>query len=82
MNYGLKQTADIDALALTRLELIGLTLAANGFCTLEIASRLSVSDAEIERALVEAEAKLGANNRLHAIAIAIRQGLIGIEVKG
>lgn len=82
MRYGLKQTANINAFDLTRLELIGLTLAANGLGASEIASRLSVSEAEIEQALVGAERKLGAVNRLNAITIAIQQGLIGIEVKG
>jgi len=84
MSYGLKQTktTTTDAYELTRLELIGLTLAANGLSASEIASRLSVSEAEIEAALSDAELKLGANNRMHAITMAIQQGLIGIEVKG
>jgi DNA-binding CsgD family transcriptional regulator len=82
MSYGLKQTTSTKAFDLTRLELIGLTLAANGLTVLETAVRLSVSEAEIEAALFSAELKLGANNRMHAIAVAIQQGLIGIEVKG
>lgn len=82
MSYGLKQTANIEAFDLTRLELIGLMLAANGLGVAEIASRLSASEAEIEQTLLGTERKLGAGNRLHAIAIAIQQGLIGIEVKG
>lgn len=81
MSYGLKQTANTtNAFDLTRLELIGLTLAANGFAASEIASRLSVSEAEIEVALQDAAQKLGARNRVHAVTIAIRKGLIGIEV--
>jgi len=82
MSYGLKQTTSTKAFDLTRLELIGLTLAANGLTVLETAVRLSVSEAEIEAALFSAESKLGANNRMHAIAVAIQHGLIGIEVKG
>jgi DNA-binding NarL/FixJ family response regulator len=82
MKHGLKQTADSNASDITRLELIGLTLVANGLGVSEIASRLSASEAEIEQVLVAAERKLGAANRLHAIAIATQQGLIGIEVKG
>ena len=82
MSHGLKQTTSTKAFDLTRLELIGLALAANGLTTSETASRLSVSDAEIQAALLSAESKLGAGNRMHAITIAIRQGLIGIEVKG
>lgn len=82
MSHGLKRTANTGAFDLTHLELIGLTLAANGLAVCEIASRLSVSEAEIEQALLGAERKLGAGNRLHAITVAIQQGVIGIEVKG
>ena len=82
MSHGLKQTAGIEAFDLTRLELIGLTLVANGLGVPEIASRLAMSETEIEQSLLAAERKLGAGNRLHAITIAIKQGLIGIEVKG
>lgn len=82
MRNGLKQTADTKAFDLTRLELITLTLLANGLGTVDIASRLAASEADIEAALVEAERKLGASNRLNAVAVAIQRGLIGIEVKG
>lgn len=80
MSQGLQKTTTIGAFDLTRLELIGLTLAANGLAAREIASGLSVSEAEIETMLLEAERKLGATNRMHAITIAVQQGLIGIEV--
>lgn len=81
MSYGLKQTTSTNnVFDLTRLELIGLTLAANGLSESEIASRLSVSEAEIDAALGDAVRKLGARNRLQGVAIAIREGLIGIEV--
>jgi len=80
MNQGLKQAAVADDFDLTRLELIGLTLVANGMQSAEAATRLSVSEREIESLLFCAQRKLGAKNRVHAIAIAIRQGLIGIEV--
>ena len=82
MSHRLKQTANIEALDPTRLELIGLTLVANGLGTPEIASRLAMTEAQIERTLTEAERKLGAGNRLHAVTIAIKKGLIGIDVKG
>lgn len=80
MNQGLKQAAIVNDYDLTRLELIGLTLVANGMQSVEAATRLSVSEREIETLLFCAERKLGAKNRVHAVAIAIRQGLIGIEV--
>ena len=82
MSHGLKQTASIEAFDLTRLELIGLTLVANGLGVSEIVTRLAMGEAEVDQTLLAAERKLGAGNRLHAITIAIKQGLIGIEVKG
>lgn len=82
MSHRLKRTTGTKAFDLTRLELIGLTLAANGLAAFETAPRLSVSEAEIEAALSSAEMKLGSSNRMHAITVAIQQGLIGIEVKG
>jgi DNA-binding CsgD family transcriptional regulator len=75
-----KQLADNNDFSLTRMELIGLTLAANGYRAQEICTRLGVSEREIETLLFCAERKMGAKNRLHAIAIAVGQGLIGIEV--
>jgi DNA-binding CsgD family transcriptional regulator len=75
-----KQPSDVEDFSLTRMELIGLTLAANGYQSGEIATRLNVGEREIETLLFCAERKLGAKNRLHAIAIAASQGLIGIEV--
>lgn len=77
---GLKQTTNTEDFSLTRMELVGLTLSANGYRAEEIAMRLGVSEKEIGTLLFCAERKLGANNRLHAIAIAVSQGLIGIEV--
>jgi DNA-binding CsgD family transcriptional regulator len=80
MNQGLKQAAVANDSDLNRLELIGLTLVANGVQSAEAAVRLAVSEREIETLLFCAQQKLGAKNRVHAVAIAIRQGLIGIEV--
>ena len=80
MSHGLIHTANASDYDLTRLELIGLTLAANGLAVQEIALRLNVSDSEIETLLSSTECKLGAKNRLNAVAIAIQRGLIGIEV--
>ena len=75
-----KQIADQADFGLTRMELIGLTLAANGYRIQEIGMRLNVSEREVETLLFCAERKLGARNRMHAITIAAGQGLIGIEV--
>lgn len=80
MTQGLQRTSIANEFDLTRLELIGLTLVANGMQSAEAATRLSVSEREIETLLFCAQRKLGAKNRIHAVAVAIRQGLIGIEV--
>lgn len=77
---GLKETADIEDFSLTRVELVGLTLAANGYSAQDIARRIGASEREMETLLFCAERKLRAKNRLHAVAIAVSQGLIGIEV--
>ena len=77
---GLKQTADIEDFSLTRMELVGLTLAANGYRAKDIATRIGVGEREMETLLFCAQRKLGAKNRLHAVTIAVSQGLIGIEV--
>jgi DNA-binding CsgD family transcriptional regulator len=77
---GSKQPADFQDVSLTRVELVGLTLAANGYPAQEIATRIGVSEREMETLLFCAERKLRAKNRLHAVAIAVSQGLIGIEV--
>lgn len=78
---GLRKQTRIDAdPSLSQMELIGLTLAANGYRAQEIGERLNVNETEIESVLFSAERKLGAKNRLHAIAKATSKGLIGIEV--
>jgi DNA-binding CsgD family transcriptional regulator len=76
----LQQTSNTEDFSLTRMELIGLTLVANGYRAGEISARLGVSEKETETLLFCAERKLGARNRLHAVAMAAGQGLIGIEV--
>lgn len=80
MENGLRKTAKLEESSLSRLELICLTLAANGLHVTDISERLRLAESEIETSLFVAEGKLGAKNRLHAIATAVQQGLIGIEV--
>ena len=77
---GLNQSIETRDFPLTRMELTSLTLVANGFRPAEICIQLNLSEKEIEILLCCAERKLGAKNRLHAIGIAVGQGMIGIEV--
>lgn len=64
---------------LTKMELSCLALVANGYRSHEIGSALEASPTEIDDVLSDVERKLGAKNRLHAIGIAVSQGLIGID---
>ncbi|MBL0370481.1 helix-turn-helix transcriptional regulator [Rhizobium sp. KVB221] len=77
----LKLSIKDELIELSRLELDCLKLAANGHRTNQIGSELNASEKEVEILLYCAERKLGAKNRLHAIGIAVSQGLIGIDYK-
>jgi DNA-binding CsgD family transcriptional regulator len=66
---------------LTRMEIACLKLTANGLKPAEIGSALHADDRDIEIHLSSAQRKLGARNRLHAVGIAVSQGLIGIDGK-
>ncbi|MDB5526239.1 MAG: LuxR family transcriptional regulator [Rhizobium sp.] len=66
---------------LTQMEIACLKFAANGYRPSEISGALKLEDTQIELTLSSAEEKLGARNRLHAIGIAVSQGLIGIDGK-
>jgi two-component system, NarL family, response regulator len=61
---------------LTERERIVLVLLADGLTTVEVAERLSVSEHTVRSRIKAALTKLGARNREHAIAIAIREGAL------
>lgn len=63
---------------LTREELQALTLYANGFNTDEVAQRQQVHQSVAQDWLRIAARKLGAANRIHAVAIATELGIIKI----
>ncbi len=62
---------------LDAVELEALTLFAAGKTADEIAAALGVSKSMAAHYLRVAARKLGARNRVHAVAIAIRKGVIG-----
>ena len=64
---------------LDRNELEALTLFANGRTADEIADALGVSQSMAHHYLRVAARKLGARNRVHAIAIAVRKGLVPVS---
>ena len=57
-------------------ELSALRLFANGRTADEIAAELGMSKSMVQHYLRVAARKLGARNRVHAVAIAVRNGLI------
>lgn len=66
---------------LTHEEIACLKYVANGLRPGEIGGELNADVDAIDNILTSAERKLGARNRLHAIGIAVSQGLIGIDGK-
>jgi len=61
---------------LRRAELQILKLLASGLSYEEIATRLAISQSTLKRYLREIESRLGAKNRIQAVAHATKQGLI------
>ncbi len=72
--HGLKQEPDLNAL--TRREIVALKWSAEGKTTDEVGFSLGVSRETAKAHLDSARYKLGALNRVHAVAKAIRAGLI------
>jgi DNA-binding NarL/FixJ family response regulator len=60
----------------TRRELEVLQLIADGLSNKEIAIRLCLSTETVKSHVCALFSKLGANSRAHAVAIALRQGLL------
>jgi len=63
-------------------ELDALKLFANGRTADEIATALNVSKSMAQHYLRVAARKLGARNRVHAVAIAVRMGLVDVTAGG
>jgi DNA-binding NarL/FixJ family response regulator len=61
---------------LTQRELRVLQLLADGFSTVEIARELAYSERTIKNAIHDMTSRLNLRNRSHAVAFALRQGLI------
>jgi DNA-binding NarL/FixJ family response regulator len=66
----------LDADDLTPRELDVLTLIREGYRNKQIADRLSISETTVSFHIKNLVEKLGANDRAHAVAIAIRRGLL------
>jgi DNA-binding NarL/FixJ family response regulator len=61
---------------LTQRELRVLQLLADGLSTSEIARELAYSERTIKNAIHDLTSRLNLRNRSHAVAFALRQGLI------
>jgi DNA-binding CsgD family transcriptional regulator len=66
----------VDRRALSDREIEVLTLVARGFTSAEIADVLHLAEATVESHVRRSVRALGANNRTHAVALAIGRGLI------
>lgn len=75
---GDSEVPDVKRGNLTQRERDVLALVATGLTGVEIASRLSISPPTVESHVGNAMRKLSATNRAHAIAIAMRAGLISV----
>jgi DNA-binding NarL/FixJ family response regulator len=64
--------------SLTQREFQILALISGGFTTAQMAARLGISSKTIESRRQTLFAKLGVQNQSHAIAVAMRSGLLGI----
>jgi DNA-binding CsgD family transcriptional regulator len=64
------------SLALTPREVEVLKLGADGATSEEIASALHLTEHTVKSHLKRIQGKLGARNRTHAVAVALRSGLI------
>lgn len=62
--------------AVTPRQLQILALVANGYTTRQVAQRLGISPATVSTLTGKACQRLGARDRTHAVAIAIRTGVI------
>jgi DNA-binding NarL/FixJ family response regulator len=64
--------------ALSPREISVLTLVAGGNANKEIAAQLSVSEESVKSYVRSILAKLGANDRTHAVTIGLKRGIIGL----
>jgi DNA-binding NarL/FixJ family response regulator len=64
--------------ALSPREMSVLTLIAGGNANKEIAAQLSVSEESVKSYVRSILAKLGANDRTHAVTIGLKRGIIGL----
>jgi LuxR family transcriptional regulator, quorum-sensing system regulator SdiA len=72
----LNKIGEGDDVVLTHREVQALSNMADGMTSPEIAEVLKVASTTVDWYGASVQEKLGARNRIHAVAIAIRKGLI------
>lgn len=60
-------------------QLAALRLAASGYTSRQIAARLDSTEQGVHLRLKEAQVRLGARSRTHAVVIALRRALIRFD---
>ena len=71
-----KLAEGVTRVQLTPREMATLTLLADGKANKEIAQAMSLSDETVKAHLKNIFAKLGVNDRTHAVTVAVRRGII------
>jgi DNA-binding CsgD family transcriptional regulator len=69
----------LEASSLSARELEILELVANGFSAKEVAIRLGIAPATVERHTEHVRTKIRARNRPHMVALAISMGILMVE---
>ena len=67
-----------DGSSLTPREIVVLRLVAAGNSNKEIGAQLSLTEVTVKSHLKNVLAKLGANDRTHAVTIALKRGIIDL----
>ena len=67
--------------ALTEREISVLRLISSGNSNKQIGDQLSIGEATVKSHVTNILSKLGANDRAHAVTIALRRGIIGLEIR-
>lgn len=71
----------LDQEDLTTRELDVLQLIRDGYRNKQIANQLAIAEATVNFHIKNVVSKLGANDRTHAVTIALRRGLLQVEVE-
>lgn len=69
----------VEGMALSPGQLAALRLAASGYTSRQIATRLQTTEQGVHLRLKEAQVRLGARSRTHAVVIALRRAVIRFD---